>query len=249
MSQDYKCGKIFFVHFSLPTSVLAELLSWVTRNRRDGKSRPRVSSRENPRRLEQHLVGEKMRSTDESCARSSSRAKRSEFIRYSANSGRVSLTEFRVVFPVCSATKMAWRWYPFLSCPLWSFSFSLLASAPPVVLARFSRRSFPYPASLPCPATPGRKWRAESLGRPRPRVLSLSLYSSLLFAFLSTADHRGPLSPTSRDRRPPSVFYLSRNVADGIADPFRQTRSENENGSKGKAQSNEESFAVKLRDA
>jgi len=77
-----------------------------------------------------------------------------------------------------------------------SFDLSrFLPSPPPLSFLSLSRlswgspHSFPYPASLPCPAMPGRKWRAEGLGHPRlppspPLSLSLSPPFSRLASFV-----------------------------------------------------------------
>jgi len=65
-------------------------------------------------------------------------------------------------------------------------------------LARFAgflSRSPPYPASLPCPATPGRKWRAEGLGAPTPPLARrLSCLFLRPFSFSCSSPVRGLLS-------------------------------------------------------
>lgn len=109
---------------------------------------------------------------------------------------------------------------------------SLLLHPPlcsPRVCPFFSRSrgfsdSFPYPASLSCPAT-SRKWRAEGLGRPRPR------FSHLLFSvpFFSLHGSSRPLiTDIFANLRPSSVprFSQSIDVSCLPGERFRKAREE-----------------------
>lgn len=141
-------------------------------------------------------------------------------------SGRVSLTEFRAVFPVCNAIKMAWQ-YTFLSLALFDlssppFSPRHLSSSSSSSLSLVLYRRLFVVLSLAPRVFRVRLYRAvngeqKALGAHAP-ALSFSIYrlsSLVLFSFFLSfcptrhADHRGPLSPTPRNLQPPSVFRSS----------------------------------------